>query len=766
VRGITTWGLIALLLVTACAAPAAPAAGGPLAAVADAPPALAAPEAVAAPAPASAAAPAPARVAAPAPRAPAAVAAQDESAAAAPDAAAEATAEPSAEEAAPSDSRATAPAFAPADASAPTQNASAAAAAPSAVALPVSAPVARPVADSRYFAGTGFRVANRYFFSYFKQHGGSRTLGQPVSNQFRYLGFPAQLFENRMLLLQPDNTVYVVPLGNSDFFPFTTVNGATLPANDPSVAATMPQDPNAPDYSQQTLAAVYAAVPDTLPDGTQVNFLTNYLNSVNYQDAFPAGDQPQELLPYVAFQIWGRPLSQATPDPNNPSMIYQRFENGIMVYDGSAGATTSLPVGTWLQQVLTGQSLPDDLQAAAQGGRFLNQYQNGAGPARPNDLPDSDLANAFVPPPAPTDWSSLGITYSSAPVQAPSPDYGVSVFIWGEPAATGRLMNQVKDIGFHWVRQLFQWSAIEGADKGQFDWSEADRVVKAANDAGVKIIARLDYAPDWSQANPVTNGPPDDLNDFGDFVNALVARYGPSSTQGVGHVDAIEVWNEPNLAREWGGATIDQNQAGQYVNMLKVAYEAAKTADPQITVISAGLTPTGTTDGTAQPDDQYLQWLYDAGAAQYFDVLGAHGAGYKAPPDMSPDAVAADPSYGGHPSFSFRRVEQLRQVMVNNNDTAKQVWLLEFGWTSDEVNPAYAWHRVTEQQKADYIVGAYEWARNNWSPWIGVMVLWNLAAPGWTRNNEEYWWSITNPDGSTRPAYDALKAARQNGTLP
>ena len=66
--------------------------------------------------------------------------------------------------------------------------------------------------------------------------------------------------------------------------------------------------------------------------------------------------------------------------------------------------------------------------------------------------------------------------------------------------------------------------------------------------------------------------------------------------------------------------------------------------------------------------------MYDAGAAQYFDVLGAHGAGYKAPPDMSPDAVAADPSYGGHASFSFRRVEQLRDVMVRNGD-ARQAGL-------------------------------------------------------------------------------------------
>ena len=52
-------------------------------------------------------------------------------------------------------------------------------------------------------------------------------------------------------------------------------------------------------------------------------------------------------------------------------------------------------------------------------------------------------------------------------------------------------------MGFNWVRQLFQWRDIEGACKGCFDWTESDRVVKASAQAGVKIIARLDFEPLW-----------------------------------------------------------------------------------------------------------------------------------------------------------------------------------------------------------------------------------------------------------------------------
>jgi polysaccharide biosynthesis protein PslG len=343
----------------------------------------------------------------------------------------------------------------------------------------------------------------------------------------------------------------------------------------------------------------------------------------------------------------------------------------------------------------------------------------------------------------------------------------MNVFIWGEANTTQRDLGKLRELNFNWQKTLFQWREIEGAGKGIFDWREADRVVSASTAAGVKVLARIDFPPTWACSAWDGRGNecvPDRFEDYADFIRAFTTRYGTGSP--IGRVYAIEVWNEPNLAREWGNKPISQQQAGDYVRLLQLAYQAAKSVDPQMTIVTAGLTPTGTQNDDAQPDDQYLQWLYDAGATQWFDVLGAHGAGYKAPPTMSPDDVAADPSYGGHPSFSFRRVEQLRDVMVRNGDDAKQVWLLEFGWTSDEVHPAYAWHRVTEDQKAQYIVDAFKWARDKWSPWIGVMNLWNLSAPGWTRNNEEYWWSISNPDGSNRPAYDALKAARGNGTLP
>jgi hypothetical protein len=237
-------------------------------------------------------------------------------------------------------------------------------------------------------------------------------------------------------------------------------------------------------------------------------------------------------------------------------------------------------------------------------------------------------------------------------------------------------------------------------------------------------------------------------------VTAFVSRYGASST--IGRVHAIEVWNEVNLDREWGGQTINQQQAADYVRLLDGAYKAAKAADPGVIVVTAGLSPTGTTNGRSADDVLYLQWLYDAGMKGKFDVLGAHGNTQAPEVDVPFNSLKDFP----HPSFYFRRVEQLREVMVRNGDADKKVWLLEFGWTSDTVHPNYAWFAVSEEKKATNILKAFDYARANWRPWIGVMTVWTVPDPSWTTEREEYWWAITNADGTARPAYASLLRSR------
>jgi len=332
-----------------------------------------------------------------------------------------------------------------------------------------------------------------------------------------------------------------------------------------------------------------------------------------------------------------------------------------------------------------------------------------------------------------------------------SPEYGVQAFLYWQWEAADRDIKLIQNMGFTWVKQSIAWRDIEGLQKGAYDWYDTDRLIKAVRRAKLNLIVRLDHQPFWSQApntEPLENAPPEKLQDFADFCGAMAARY-------KGKVRAYQVWNEPNLAREWGDQPPDP---ARYAEMLKLCYIAIKTADPQALVISAGMAPTGTGLPEAMPDVQFIERIYQAGAAPYFDLLGVHAAGYKEPPETSPDEAAK--KYNGNRFFCFRHIEDLHKIMERYDDTNKQVAVVEFGWTTDAINSAYSWHAVTEEQQADYLVRAYQYAKKNWSPWIGPMIALSMANPFYTPDDEQYWWAITYPDfpeTRVRPAYDALR---------
>lgn len=344
-----------------------------------------------------------------------------------------------------------------------------------------------------------------------------------------------------------------------------------------------------------------------------------------------------------------------------------------------------------------------------------------------------------------------------------SPDYSMQVFLWGSPDTSNRDLQLVKDAGFRLVKQMFQWNYIEGKGKGQFEWNESDRIVKAVADHKLKLIARVDFAPKWAQppgTDPQISAAPANYQDYADFVGALARRY-------KGKINAYQIWNEPNLAREWAGKPL---HGSEYVKLLKAAYTAIKDADPEALVIASGLSPTTAPPPLAIPDLEYLQQMYAAGAKEYFDMLGVHAAGFKAPPEANPSDVARDMLLTNNDpspeslkrSYAFRHAEDYRRVMIENGDGEKRIAVLEFGWTSDNRSGSpYAWHAVSEEQKAKYLVEAYQYAKAHWKPWIGVMSLIYISDPHWTSQDEQWYWSITDEKGNPRPAYLQLKAMQK-----
>lgn len=328
--------------------------------------------------------------------------------------------------------------------------------------------------------------------------------------------------------------------------------------------------------------------------------------------------------------------------------------------------------------------------------------------------------------------------------------YSIQTFLWWDENHAGSQLDTVyRILNFSHVKQTFAWRDME-LEAGVWDFSESDRVVAQAEARDLQLIARLGQVPNWAAQVPleVTNDeqhdtPPADLDQWANYCGTVAERYR-------GQIAAYQIWNEPNLSREWGDLPPD---ALAYVEVLAACSAAIRAVDPDAILISAGLSPTGQNNDLAQPDDVYLDAMYRAAFQQHIDVVGVHAPGYGKPPSYGPDDAVTDER---HRSTAFRRVEDLRKIMLLHDDAARQMAILEFGWTTDTINPIYSWHSVDEATQAQYIVDAYAYAAEHWRPWVGLMSLIYLPKQDWTPNDEEWWWAVVQSDGRARPAFFAL----------
>jgi hypothetical protein len=246
------------------------------------------------------------------------------------------------------------------------------------------APAPIVAATGHYFPETGFRVDDSRIWDYFVHRGGLNTFGYPVSRAFRLQGFTVQFFQRRIVQLN---------LLDSGLLPYSTFNGATAPGVDPGVVGAAPPTTDAVGVLQ----FVAAHAPDQ-SGGFDVGFHRTFASTVSAAVAFTTGGNPS-LLPGFNLEMWGVPTSTPQPDPNNHNFIYLRFQRGIMMYDGSCGCTRGILLADYLKSIITGQNLPADLDAEAQGSAFYHQYDP-AQPAwvhNPATLPNTDLTDAFTP---------------------------------------------------------------------------------------------------------------------------------------------------------------------------------------------------------------------------------------------------------------------------------------------------------------------------------------------------------------------------------
>jgi polysaccharide biosynthesis protein PslG len=338
--------------------------------------------------------------------------------------------------------------------------------------------------------------------------------------------------------------------------------------------------------------------------------------------------------------------------------------------------------------------------------------------------------------------------------------FGVNTFLEQEAELAKRelAVRMAADAGFRWLRQEFPWEDIEIHAKDDFEdrrhepyrsaWEKYDHIVDLAERYNLELIVRLSNPPSWSRAagnEAGTYAPPDDYQDFAGFAAAVAQRY-------QGRVRYYQIWNEPNIFPEWGNYPINPEE---YVELLKSSATAIRAADPNAVIIAGALAatinlaPDDAPGGNSLNDLIFLQRMYNAGAAPYFDVVAVQAYGlWSGPTDrrMHPRVLNVS-----HHLF-------IRDLMVKNGDAHKAIWISEMNWNAapEDVYPQYG--RVSLEQQAAYLPLAYQRVLEEW-PWIGVANTWYLkrATDAWEIGRQpEAYFRLLAPDFTPMPVYTRL----------
>ncbi|HEV2068751.1 MAG TPA: cellulase family glycosylhydrolase [Acidimicrobiales bacterium] len=321
---------------------------------------------------------------------------------------------------------------------------------------------------------------------------------------------------------------------------------------------------------------------------------------------------------------------------------------------------------------------------------------------------------------------------TGAEVHAPSPAVakpsqlpavGVNFHgMWNDYTDSDRsaVLDKLATAGVRWVRIDIGWSWFEYAGKGRVDQAmlaRANKLVDSARHRGINVLLMVSNTPQWANGGLAENVPPTDPADYADFMRYIAGQF-------AGRVAAWQIWNEPNIDVFW--STTDP---AQYAGLVRAAYPAIKSADPNAKVVIGGV---------SLNDDPWLSRMYDAGVTGSYDVLAAHP--YQNPSDRGPEF----PDDGN--IWTLDHIRAVRALMVARGEVAKGLWATEFGWSSDV---------VSEEVQADFLKRSLRFFAEQ-HPYVSNVFWYNARAKA-TGNLVEDGYGLLRRDLTEKPAYKALK---------
>ncbi len=355
--------------------------------------------------------------------------------------------------------------------------------------------------------------------------------------------------------------------------------------------------------------------------------------------------------------------------------------------------------------------------------------------ATPTPLPTA------TPTPIPTATPTLApvvptvAAISSAPVSAPgagsiaagSFEYGGHV----TNTASDRATNAMRGAGMNWMKIQIRYTAGMSPDVVSAD-------IQNAHSRGFKVLLAIPGVP-----GELAVGGQGYIGQYTSFLGG-VAGYGP---------DAIEVWNEPNLDREWPTGQIS---GAAFADLLRQSYQAIKGANGGVMVISGAPAPTGAEGaypGQVVNDDRFVRDMVNAGALQYVDCVGAHyNEGI-----ISPLQTSGDPRDNYYTRYFQTQLDTYWNIIGGQ----KPICFTELGFLSPEGFPPlpdfFAWAQsVSVAQQAAWLAEAA--ALSSQSGKVRLMIVWNVDFTQYGADPQAGY-AMIRPDG-TCPACNALANAR------
>jgi hypothetical protein len=289
----------------------------------------------------------------------------------------------------------------------------------------------------------------------------------------------------------------------------------------------------------------------------------------------------------------------------------------------------------------------------------------------------------------------------------------------------------MRSAGMNWMKYQIRYSQGNGPDI-------AAGAIAEAKARGFKILLGIVGIPGELGA-----GGDGYIQQFAQFLGG-VASLGP---------DAIEVWNEPNIDREWPQGQIS---GATFARMMQAAHQQIKASNGGVLVISGAPAPTGAEGafpGRVVNDDRFLRDFVAAGGLNYTDCVGAHyNEGIVGPDDMS-----GDPRDNYYTRYFFGMLN----VYWDITGGQRPICFTELGYLTPEgfppLDPFFGWAGDnTLAEQASWLARAA--ALSSQSGKVRLMIVWNVDFSNYG-SDPMAGYAMIRPGGGC-PACQAMAASR------